>query len=319
MLLIFILFIIEHKCLIIKNYEGDTKEFTELLSKLERNHICNRYFCYFCLKGNYDTLAENIKDNNTWLCPYCTGACYCTRCMRNEKILQLIAYYFSIDGNILDLELKLTSMNSIIDELFQYSVLNNTYLIIYDKNLTPSQMINKFTNFEKEKYNEKKAKEDEILKFRKYIQQLKKQKEEIHNKFICFCKEKFEIKKKYLFENNKNDKEFLNEKKIKINLNKIFNVGEYKKDGNDLNNKESFSKFEKEEDNKDDNIINDILNKNKGNTANFGGGYESKTRKKKKILYYDNKYYGRRKVKKLIRKNKSLILGNTRKYYLTKK
>ena len=239
--------------------------------------------------------------------------------MRNEKILQLIAYYFSIDGNILDLELKLSSMNSIIDELFQYSVINNTYLIIYDKNLTPSQMINKFTNFEKEKYNERKAKENEIFSYRKYIQQLKKQKEEVHNKFISFCKEKFEIKNKYLFENNKNHKKFLNEKKIKVNLNINFNVGEYKKDGNDLNNKESFSKFEKEEDNKDDSIINDIINKNKGNTANFGGGYESKTRKKKKILYYDNKYYSRRKVKKLIRKNKSIILGNTRKYYLTKK
>jgi hypothetical protein len=58
--------------------------------------MCNRYYCYFCLKGSYDTLAENIKDNNEWLCPYCTGTCYCTRCMRNEKILQLIAYYFSI-------------------------------------------------------------------------------------------------------------------------------------------------------------------------------------------------------------------------------
>lgn len=142
------MFFIEHKSLIIKNYEGETKEFCELLDKLEKKHMCNRYYCYFCLKGSYDTLAENIKDNNSWLCPYCTGACYCTRCMRNEKILQLIAYYFSIDGNIIDLNEKLTSINIIMDELFPYSVINNTYLILYDKNLSPAQMVNNFiTNF----------------------------------------------------------------------------------------------------------------------------------------------------------------------------
>ena len=50
---IFIIFI-EHKSLIIKNYDGETKEFSELLDKLEKKHMCNRYYCYFCLKGSYD-------------------------------------------------------------------------------------------------------------------------------------------------------------------------------------------------------------------------------------------------------------------------
>ena len=122
--------------------------------------------------------------------------------MRNEKILQLIAYYFSIDGNILDLNEKLTSMNYKIDELFAYSVISNTYMILYDKNLTPSQMINNFTNFDKEKYNERKVKENEIFNFKKYIQQLNKQKEEIHNKFISYCKDKYEVKNKYFLNNN---------------------------------------------------------------------------------------------------------------------
>ena len=117
--IIFIYLYIGHKCLIIKGYDGETKEFQELLAKLEKNLECHRYYCYFCLKGSYDTLTENIKDNNSWLCPYCTGACYCTRCMRNEKLLQLIGYYFSIDGNICELYDELIPLNSIIDKLLR--------------------------------------------------------------------------------------------------------------------------------------------------------------------------------------------------------
>ena len=200
------------------------------------------------MKGNYDTLAENIKDNNTWLCPYCTGACYCTRCMRNEKILQLIAYYFSIDGNIIDLNEKLTSMNIIMDELFPYSVLNNTYLILYDKNLTPTQMINNFINFDKEKYDEKKIKENEIFKFKKYIQQLSKQKEEIHNIFKSFCKDKFEIKNKYFSKNKNLNNNSLDNDEEKVNIN---------------NGIKSTVKNTIIEDNQDDNIINKILNRKK--------------------------------------------------------
>ena len=162
--------------MIIKNYEGETKEFSELLDKLEKKHMCNRYYCYFCLKGSYDTLAENIKDNNAWLCPYCTGTCYCTRCMRNEKILQLIAYYFSINGDINYLHDELVSMNSIIDQLFSNSVMNNIYLIVYDKNLTPAQMINNFINYDSTKFNEIQSKEDEINNLKDYIELLNKQK-----------------------------------------------------------------------------------------------------------------------------------------------
>ena len=252
------------------------------------------------MKGNYDTLAENIKDNNTWLCPYCTGACYCTRCMRNEKILQLIAYYFSIDGNIIDLSEKLTSMNIIMDELFPYSVLNNTYLILYDKNLTPTQMINNFINFDKEKYDEKKIKENEIFKFKKYIQQLSKQKEEIHNIFISFCKDKFEIKNKYFSKNKNLNNNSLDNDEEKVNIN---------------NGIKSTVKNTIIEDNQDDNIINKILNRNKNGSPEKG--YVSKKRKNK--IYINGKNNKNKNIKKSIRRNKSVALRNIGKYYLKKK
>ena len=205
--------------MIIKNYEGETKEFSELLDKLEKKHMCNRYYCYFCLKGSYDTLAENIKDNNAWLCPYCTGTCYCTRCMRNEKILQLIAYYFSINGDINYLHDELVSMNSIIDQLFSNSVMNNIYLIVYDKNLTPAQMINNFINYDSTKFNEIQSKEDEINNLKDYIELLNKQKQEMHKEFANFCKDKYEVKQKYTNLIGEKDKEFNNDDFDLINNN----------------------------------------------------------------------------------------------------
>ena len=242
--------------------------------------------------------------------------------MRNEKILQLIAYYFSIDGNILDLNEKLTSMNYKIDELFAYSVISNTYMILYDKNLTPSQMVNNFTNFDKEKYNERKVKENEIFNFKKYIQQLNKQKEEIHNKFISYCKDKYEVKNKYFLNNNEfpkyqngngNDNNINNI--LKMNKNNNMDIEEDRKDKEDINDKK-----EKSDDSiEDDNIINGIINKNKNKRNIIENGYESKTRKKNKILYFNHKYNDRKSAKKIIRKNKSLVLRNTGKYYLNRK
>ncbi len=152
--------------------------------------MCHRYYCYFCLKGSYDTLAENIKDNNAWLCPFCTGACYCTRCMRNEKILQLIAYYFSINGDINYLHDQLINMNSIIDELFTNTVMNNVYLILYDKNLTPAQMVNNFINYDPSKFEDILNKEDEIKNLKeknlnqlKNINEFKNEMEKIKNQY----------------------------------------------------------------------------------------------------------------------------------------
>ena len=297
--------------MIIKNYEGETKEFSELLDKLEKKHMCNRYYCYFCLKGSYDTLAENIKDNNSWLCPYCTGTCYCTRCMRNEKILQLIAYYFSINGDINYLHDELVSMNSIIDQLFTNSVMNNIYLIVYDKNLTPAQMINNFINYDSTKFNEIQNKEDEINNLKEYIEILNKQKQEIHQEFSNFCKDKYEVKQKY----NK----LIGEKeteKIIDDFNLInHNYSSYEKE--DLKeemlpkinikikaNEENYWKYKNEEDE-----INQSKDENDG----------VKTRKKKKVEYYKDKYYSRKKEKKFVRKNEDKILAKSNKYYIKNK
>ena len=277
--------------------------------------MCNRYYCYFCLKGNYDTLAENIKDNNSWLCPYCTGACYCTRCMRNEKILQLIGYYFSINGDINYLHDQLINMNSIIDELFTNTVMNNVYLILYDKNLTPAQMINNFINYDPSKFEDILNKEDEIKNLKDYIQTLNKQKEEIHNEFASFCKDKFEVKQKYNIINGTNSNDsYINDA---INDDIDMNINNY-------------SSFEKEEVKENDVIKekekeeNYLKEKNEENDSSEEISEEKndgvRTRKKKKIVYFQDKYYSRRKEKKSMRKSESKILNkNKSTKYIIKK
>ena len=298
--------------MIIKNYEGETKEFSELLDKLEKKHMCNRYYCYFCLKGSYDTLAENIKDNNAWLCPYCTGTCYCTRCMRNEKILQLIAYYFSINGDINYLHDELVSMNSIIDQLFSNSVMNNIYLIVYDKNLTPVQMINNFINYDSTKFNEIQSKEDEINNLKDYIEVLNKQKQEMHKEFANFCKDKYEVKQKYTNLIGEKDKEFNNDDFDLINN----NYSSYEKE--DLKEEEIFPKINIKIKTKEENYWKykneeDEINQSKDEMDGV------QTRKKKKVVYYKDKYYSRNKEKKLVRKNEDKILAKSNKYYIKNK
>ena len=298
--------------MIIKNYEGETKEFSELLDKLEKKHMCNRYYCYFCLKGSYDTLAENIKDNNAWLCPYCTGTCYCTRCMRNEKILQLIAYYFSINGDINYLHDELVSMNSIIDQLFSNSVMNNIYLIVYDKNLTPAQMINNFINYDSTKFNEIQSKEDEINNLKDYIEVLNKQKQEMHKEFASFCKDKYEVKQKYTNLIGEKDKEFNNDDFDLINN----NYSSYEKE--DLKEEEIFPKINIKIKTKEENYWKykneeDEINQSKDEMDGV------QTRKKKKVVYYKDKYYSRNKEKKFVRKNEDKILAKSNKYYIKNK
>jgi len=245
--------------------------------------------------------------------------------MRNDKILQLIAYYLSIDGNINDLYDELVRMNSIIDELFTNCVLNNIYLILYDKNLTPSQMINNFINMNCEENtinNKIHDKEDEILSLKEYIQKLNKRKEEIHNEFIEFCKDKYEVKNKYYLINSKNKNDIFTEVGININDNNNNNSMHVEENKNDnekeINNEEECEQGKQKEANSIDddvNIINRIINKNNG-ISNYG----IKTRKKNKVIYFDDKYHKKGKsLKKLFRKSKSILLGNTNKYYLDKK
>ena len=61
---------------------------------------CNRKFCHACLKLCYDDDFNMCKNNRSWICHYCYGVCFCTRCLRQDVITQLKAYYMSMGGSL---------------------------------------------------------------------------------------------------------------------------------------------------------------------------------------------------------------------------
>ena len=61
---------------------------------------CNRKFCTFCLRTNYEESLNDIMKNKNWHCHHCTGYCICTRCLRQDIITQLKAYLISLGGNL---------------------------------------------------------------------------------------------------------------------------------------------------------------------------------------------------------------------------
>lgn len=64
-------------------------------TKMIEEYACNRKFCKFCLRQNY----EDGLDKNG-LCPFCQGICFCTRCSRNDMIVRLKGIYLLLGGQM---------------------------------------------------------------------------------------------------------------------------------------------------------------------------------------------------------------------------
>lgn len=62
-------------------------------------YTCQRQFCGFCIKTCYDQTIAEIRNNPDWICPYCTGRCFCSRCMRQDQLTKLRAFYISLVQN----------------------------------------------------------------------------------------------------------------------------------------------------------------------------------------------------------------------------
>ena len=58
---------------------------------------CEKSFCTYCLKNFYDTNVSDIRGNTLWICPYCTGTCFCTRCRRQDQLTTAKAYLISLN------------------------------------------------------------------------------------------------------------------------------------------------------------------------------------------------------------------------------
>jgi hypothetical protein len=133
----------KNRNLIIKNYTGDTQEYVDLTQRDEKKSTCKRFFCHFCLRGSYDTLIDNIKDKKDWICPYCQGICFCSRCTRHDKMLKLIGLYLSLGGDVNILYDCLITRNKILDLLHNYLVLAKLIIVVNDKRRNISELIKK--------------------------------------------------------------------------------------------------------------------------------------------------------------------------------
>ena len=100
------------------NYDGNIKELIDNYFSYEKKntYFCNRYYCENCLKQNYEiNLDENEKKK--FICPFCINHCSCSRCLRKEELMKLIAYYLTLGGKIDNLYNYLKGKNSIFEKL----------------------------------------------------------------------------------------------------------------------------------------------------------------------------------------------------------
>lgn len=67
--------------------------------KLDEEYVCDRKFCRYCLRQNYD---DGLDKNG--LCPFCQGVCFCTRCARNDMIVRLKSMLLLLGGDLQKLE-----------------------------------------------------------------------------------------------------------------------------------------------------------------------------------------------------------------------
>lgn len=61
---------------------------------------CHRKYCHTCLMLNYDDDFKMCKNSRNWICHFCMGVCACTRCLRQDTITQIKAYYISMGGTL---------------------------------------------------------------------------------------------------------------------------------------------------------------------------------------------------------------------------
>lgn len=70
-------------------------------------------YCGSCLNYQYQENISNCQKDPGWLCPYCRGICFCTRCNRQDELTKFRALMF-INDRSLD---NLSGSESILDQL----------------------------------------------------------------------------------------------------------------------------------------------------------------------------------------------------------
>lgn len=81
--------------LILKKLVKDKKRRHSVEENLEVT--CGRKFCSSCLKNFYDINFSTVKNDPNWICPYCNGQCFCSRCLRQDQLTTLKGFLISLN------------------------------------------------------------------------------------------------------------------------------------------------------------------------------------------------------------------------------
>ncbi|CDW86779.1 UNKNOWN [Stylonychia lemnae] len=119
---------------------GRSRLNSECLKGDDDNYICSRKFCSFCLKTQYELIFGDCYKNPEWICPFCQGICFCTRCLRQDTMTQLKAYFIALGG---DLDILQTS-----DCIFDKTILNNFQTHLQLTLLANPELIIKYQHYQ---------------------------------------------------------------------------------------------------------------------------------------------------------------------------
>lgn len=106
----------------------------------EENYICNRQFCSFCLKTQYEANFIDCCKDKSWICPFCQGVCFCTRCLRQDTMTQLKAYFIALGG---DLGSLLNGSTSLFDSMILQNFNTHLHLTL----LSNPSLIEKYPHY----------------------------------------------------------------------------------------------------------------------------------------------------------------------------
>ena len=191
-------FIIQkEKIYLLINYDGNIKELIDNYFSYQKKNTysCNRFYCESCLKQNYEIVLDDY-DKKKFICPCCNNHCTCSRCLRKEELMKLIAYYLTLGGKIDYLYNFLKSKNLIFEKL-KDDILLSKFIIF---NLSSSEKEEIILN--------KKIKVEDLIEFRNKF--------EIQQQNFAYFFEKIRKQRQY----NLVDMELLN---LKLNENEFVN------------------------------------------------------------------------------------------------
>lgn len=97
--------------------------------------FCLKYFCSFCLTKNYDISVTEVKNTLNWLCPFCCGECFCTRCLRFRRINKIFSTFLIIGGTIEEVSSRNDFSKIYLSNLEQLASRKNTPKKLYVKYL----------------------------------------------------------------------------------------------------------------------------------------------------------------------------------------